>query len=302
MTLLRLQDLCNRKGWGVGSLKGRRKGLSRSFSKAELAFLSRRRRMARRDLHAAFVKRFGRSDISRESIKQLCTRNGWAGASRAKQARRQKGRPLAYSKAELSWIKRRRKMPRQELHALFVETFARAVSQDALHATCLRHGWLTGRDGGFEKGHAPANKGKKMPFNANSARTQFKKGQLPRNIKYLGHEYTDKDGYVLISVAETNPHTGFERRYVFKHRWLWEQKHGPVPKGMVLKCKGDKSVTAPSNWELMPRGVLARLNRRSGVRYDQAPAEFKPTIMAVAKLQHTLGKISPAASRKGVAA
>ena len=31
MTLLRLQDLCNRKGWGVGSLKGRTKGLSRRY-------------------------------------------------------------------------------------------------------------------------------------------------------------------------------------------------------------------------------------------------------------------------------
>lgn len=89
-----------------------------------------------------------------------------------------------------------------------------------------------------------------------------------------------------ISVDERNPHTGFERRYVLKHRWLWEKKHGPVPDGMVLKSRdGDKRNTEPSNWELIPRALLPRLGGRYGRDYDHAPAELKPTIMAVAKLE-----------------
>lgn len=127
-----------------------------------------------------------------------------------------------------------------------------------------------------------------MPYNANSARTQFKKGGLPLNTKYAGHERVSKDGYVEISVKQTNPHTGYERRYVLKHRWQWEKKHGPIPAGMVLKCKGDHLNTDPSNWELIPRGVLPRLNGRFGRGYDEAPAEVKPAIMAVAKLEHQL--------------
>lgn len=201
-----------------------------------------------------------------------------------------KGKWIAYSPRQLAFIKRRRKMPRRELHAAFVRRFPRRrdVGLDAIKALCFRKGWSTGRDGCFAKGIVPANKGKKMPYNANSARTQFKKGGLPPNTKYLGHERVSKDGYVEISVNETNPHTGFERRYVLKHRWLWERKHGPVPEGMALKCKRDRLNTDPSNWELVQRALLPRLNGRFGRGYDEAPDDLKPTIMAVAKLEHRL--------------
>ena len=288
-TLLKLQDLCNRKGWRVGSLKGRYKGRSLRYNKTELAFISRRRKIPRLELHAAFVKRFRRKDVSFNNIKQLCTRNGW---STDPHARRQRTRGRTkFSRAELAFIQRRQSMPRRELHAAFIDKFGRDISLKAFKALCKRRGLRTGRTGRYEKGTVPANKGKKMPFNPNSARTQFKKGQLPLNTKHLGHERIDKDGFVLVSVAETNPHTGCERRYVFKHRLLWENRHGSVPKGMVLKCKGDRSNTDPSNWELISRALLARLNK-SPNRYDTAPAELKPAIMAIAKLRDRLGEKS----------
>lgn len=202
-----------------------------------------------------------------------------------------KGADIRYSARELAFIKRRRKMTRRALHAEFVRAFRRKdVSVDNLKSLCTRKGWRTGRDGRFPKGVIPANKGKKMPYNENSARHRFKKGQLPHNTKYAGHERLSKEGYIEISVFQTNPHTGFERRYVLKHRWLWEQKYGPVPEGMVLKCKGNRLNTDPSNWELIPRAMLPRLNGRFGRNYDEAPAELKPSIMAVAKLAHQLGE------------
>lgn len=285
-SLLRLQDLCNRHGWNVGSTKGRNRG-SRKYSKAELAFVRRRRKMARRELHAAFVKKFRRKDVTFENIKQLCTRNGWETDPRDRR-RRTIGR-TKFSKAERLWLKRRQTMPRREFWAAYVEKFGRDISLEAFKALGDRLGLRTGRTGRIEKGHVPANKGKKMPFNANSARTRFKKGHVPRNTKHLGHERTDKDGYVMLSVAETNPHTGYARRYVFKHRWLWEQKHGPVPKGHVLKClDGNKGNTAPSNWELISRAVLALRNKRFGG--TQLPPELEPTAIAIAKLDVRLAE------------
>ncbi|WP_316978020.1 HNH endonuclease signature motif containing protein [Shumkonia mesophila] len=205
-----------------------------------------------------------------------------------------RGRPIPYSTAELDFIEARRAMIRRELHALFVETFGRTdVSPQNFKALCSRKGWSTGRTGQFPKGHVPANKGQPMPYNPNSARTRFKKGQLPRNTRYAGHERVSKDGYVEISIEETNPHTGFERRYVLKHRWLWEKKNGPVPVGMALKClDGNRQNTDPSNWKPIPRAMLPRLGGRYGRGYDAAPAEVKPSIMAVAELEHRARQVS----------
>lgn len=198
-----------------------------------------------------------------------------------------KGRPIAYSAEELAFLQEWRASSRRALHAAFVAAFGRPdVSLDQVTALCKRKGWWTGRDGRFDKGAVAWNKGKAMAFNSNSARTRFRKGQLPHNTKYLGHERLSKEGYVEISIAETNPHTGFERRHVLKHRWLWEQRHGPIPDGMCLKCHGDRANTDPSNWELVPRALLPRLNGRFGRDYDAAPAEVKPVIMAVARLAH----------------
>lgn len=202
--------------------------------------------------------------------------------------------PISCSEYEEVWIKVRSHLPRRELHQLFCETFDREdVSQANLTALCKRRGWLTGRTGRFEAGSEPANKGKKMPFNPNSAATRFKKGQRPHTWRGAGHEAIDpKDGYVWMIVAEINPYTGAPTRRVLKHKWLWEKAHGSIPEGHALKClDGDKTNCAPSNWEAVPRALLPRLNGRFGRGYDQAPEELKPTIMAVAKLEHAARQV-----------
>lgn len=198
-----------------------------------------------------------------------------------------KGRYIPYSPKELAWIQKQCVRPRRELHAQFCRTFRRSdVTLDHVKALCTRRKWKTGRTGCFPKGFTPHNKGKRMPYNANSARTQFKSGRLPHNTKYLGHERVTDDGYVEISVAQTNPHTGFERRYVLKHRYLWERLHGPVPAGHVLKSlDGNRLNTDPSNWIVISRGLLPFLNGRRGPNYDQAAPEVKPAILTLAKLK-----------------
>lgn len=198
-----------------------------------------------------------------------------------------KGHWIVYSAAEMKWLEANRLMVISDYHREFCARFGRTdVSLVNLHSLRKRKGWMTGRTGCFEKGIVPHNKGKPHPTTGRAAETQFKKGQLPHNTNYLGHERVSKDGYVEISVDETNPHTGFERRYVLKHRWLWEKAHGQVPEGMALKCRGERTNCDPSNWELIPRALLPRLSGRFGRDYDNAPAEIKPTIMAVAKLEH----------------
>ena len=204
-----------------------------------------------------------------------------------------RGAGIYYSASELAWIKRHRALPRKEAHRKFCQTFSRAdVSFDNYKALCTRKGWRTGRTGQIEKGATSWNTGKKMPpgkggNHPNARKTQFKKGQLPHNTQYLGHERVSKDGYVEISIDEMNPYTGFERRHVLKHKYLWEQKNGKLPKGVCLKCLDDnRQNTDPDNWIAIPRGALPFLNGHRGHNYKEMPTELKPTVLALAKLKH----------------
>lgn len=198
-----------------------------------------------------------------------------------------KGGWIMYSDMELAWIKRRRKQPRKKAHAAFCKEFSRDdVSLINYNALCKRNGWLTGRTGHYEKGNVPHNNGKKMPFNEKVARTQFKKGHVPHNAKYLGHERLTKEGYVEVSLNETNPYTGFERRYVLKHRAVWEKQNGKVPEGMYLKClDGNRQNTDPSNWELLPLSAQPFLNGHRGHHYESTPEELRPSVIALAKVK-----------------
>lgn len=204
-----------------------------------------------------------------------------------------KGRTIPYSPEEMAWLEANRLMVIGDYAAAFREKFGRDdVTAVHLHSLRKRKGWKTGRTGCFEKGQTPFNKGKPHPTRGRAAETQFKKGQEPHNTRWLGHERVSKDGYVEISVAQTNPHTGYHRRYVLKHRWLWERKNGPVPKGHALKClDGNKQNCDPSNWEAVPRAMLPRLAGKVGrykrcLAYDDAAPELRPALLTIAKITH----------------
>lgn len=203
-----------------------------------------------------------------------------------------RGRWIDWSAEELAWIEARRHLSRRELHEQYVAAFGRAdISKDTLASLCKRKGWHTGRDGRFEKGSEPWSKGKRLPYNASSARTQFKKGNRPHTYKGPGHEYVRGDGYVILILGEPNKwKPGQPTRPVLKHLHLWEQANGSVPEGHVLKClDGNKQNTDPSNWEPVAKAMIPRLAGRADrglLGYDTAPAELKPTLLAIAKLEH----------------
>lgn len=202
-------------------------------------------------------------------------------------------RPIPYSADELNFIQAHSTLPRREAHAKFCAKFDRSdVSLVHFNSLCKRKGWLTGRTGRFQKGQTPPNKGRKGYAPPGCEKGWFKKGHRPHNTKFAGHERVcAKDGYVYLSVKETNPHTGFKRRYVLKHKWLWEQKNGPVPEGRCLKSiDGDRTNCDPNNWQLIERAMLPRLSGRCGRAYDQASAEVKPTILLTAQLEHVIAK------------
>ena len=168
------------------------------------------------------------------------------------------------------------------------------MTPEKLHSLRKREGFKTGRTGQFEKGQVPWSKGRKIGNNPGSARTQFRKGQEPHNFEGPGHESLGDDGYTWIVTDQRNPWTGASTFRVHKHRYLWEQKNGPVPEDHALKClDGNRLNTDPSNWECVPKGMLPRLSgvSKTTLHYDTAPDELKPSVMAAAKLAHQLKRV-----------
>lgn len=90
--------------------------------------------------------------------------------------------------------------------------------------------------GQFKKGHIPSNKGKKQteymsPESIERTKeTRFKKGQDPPNAWEDWQEKPDRDGYLYIKLPG-------RKKKTLKHRWIWEQKFGPIPKGYNIQFK-----------------------------------------------------------------
>jgi len=259
-----------------------------SYSADELAWIKARAAMPRKELRTLFVAAFNRPEVTHDNLKALCVRMGWSAGPDAR--RRNRGKSTVLTPEQIDWLRANATLSRADVEPAF-----RAAFPDAAATAAQIIGWRkrnkvkTGRTGHFEKGHAPWTKGRKLPPNANSQATQFRRGRNPHNAKSIGYESLNPDGYVLICVDRPNPFTGYRTHMAFKHKELWVAEHGPIPDGHVLKClDGDKTNCDPSNWECIPQGMLPRLNGKSGRAYDHAPAELKPTIFATAKLEHRL--------------
>lgn len=115
--------------------------------------------------------------------------------------------------------------------------------------------------GSFKKGHNPWNAGNTGI--SVSPGTQFKKGNVPANTLH--------DGAITIRL-DTNQRTArkiayrhirvSKGRWQYYHRYLWEQAHGPIPKGIPLVFKNGNTLDCRlENLELISRKELLKRNR-----------------------------------------
>lgn len=176
-------------------------------------------------------------------------------------------------------------MPCRSLTEAFNARFGTTRSEKQVRACLRNHRIRSGRTGRFEKGQVSWNRGKKGFMGPN--RTSFQPGHMPHNKLRLWSERITRDGYIEISIPERNPYTGAPTRFKLKHRWLWEMKHGPVPKGHVLIFKdGDRLNCEIENLLLIKRTELLTLNLHD---YHGASSELKPSVLALAKLEAKAG-------------
>lgn len=123
----------------------------------------------------------------------------------------------------------------------------------------------------FRKGHRPANKGKKLPPETYSkvAPTMFRKGNVPANHRPVGSERVNVDGYVEIKVAEPNV-------WRQKHRVVWEQEYGPIPKGSNVQFRnGNRQDIRLENLYLISRRDQLKTENSLMARY---PEELRKVI------------------------
>ena len=130
--------------------------------------------------------------------------------------------------------------------------------------------------GQYEKGHIPWNKGIKGL--RHSPETEFKKGHLPANTKYNGcislrakSNTNEKYYYIRISQA----------KWMFYQRYLWEQKNGSIPEGMLIIFK-DKN---PLNCVLENLEMISRIENMERNRNYKKMSKTMKALWTIEKLR-----------------
>ena len=156
------------------------------------------------------------------------------------------------------------------------------ITPTGAHTYKKNHKIKTGLTGQYQKGNVPYNKGKHPPTVGRMAETQFKPGNKPHTWRPVGSERINVDGYIEVKVKDP-------KTWKAKHRLIWEEHNGPVPKNHVVVFKdGNKLNTDISNLALVSKSVHARMNQ---LGIQNPGAEIFDTAVAVAKLASEAGRL-----------
>lgn len=152
----------------------------------------------------------------------------------------------------------------------------------------FRRGYHAGWEHRYPKGHVPANKGLRRPGYApgRMAETQFKKGGFPVN--------RDPEYYV-IGALRVNSYGYIDMRISFEpgargwrglHLILWEDAHGPIPKGHCLRFEDGDSL----NVELDNLVLISRADNMRRNSIHNLPAPLRDTIQLLGQLRRRINE------------
>ena len=188
-------------------------------------------------------------------------------------------RPKRWTEWEVEYLKEHYASMTCEEIAEWVHHSPRGVQMKAFDLGLRKpKEWLReqARRSQFKKGQRPFNKGRKreewMSSEGESkvSKTQFKRGEyreLSPTYRPIGFERVQRNHgkylYVYIKIAHG-------KKMVLKHRWLWEQAYGPIPKGCNVQFKDGNTLNCTlDNLYLISRAKQVRKN------FDDQPAERK---------------------------
>lgn len=132
------------------------------------------------------------------------------------------------------------------------------MTLDRINHYCKNHKVYTGFDGQYKKGNRPLVAWKKGEHPGK--KTEFKPGNPPHNMAPVGAIVKRTDGYLQKKIAYPN-------KWKLLHLIVWEEAHGPVPKGMCLAFRdGNRENCDLNNLRLIHRGSIAQLSKFSDTR------------------------------------
>jgi hypothetical protein len=128
----------------------------------------------------------------------------------------------------------------------------------------------------FKKNDTPWNLGAKGYMGANA--TSFKKGNKPHNTKQVGDTIINKDGFLLVKIAD--------KKWIRKEILIWEEVNGKIPKGYVLRVIN----AALNKYDINNLMLISFAENMKLNTMHRFPTELKNTIKALSKLKKTIRK------------
>lgn len=124
----------------------------------------------------------------------------------------------------------------------------------------------------FKKGRVPFNKGLTWDEygtpegHKKSLKNLLKKGDIPPNALPIGTEKVKTDGYIWVKISNGNWQNN--RNWKRKHRIVWEEHYGKIPKGYdILFIDGNRLNCDIDNLILVTDYELAYINH-NGLKTD----------------------------------
>lgn len=168
----------------------------------------------------------------------------------------------------------------KEIVAEWNKTFAEPITVSRVKGYMANHKIKNGLTGQFKKGNVPYNKGKHIPTVGRMGETQFKKGNLPHNTKPVGTERITRDGYIEVKIKMRPNKNG--DNWKPKHRIVWEEAYGPIPKGhKLLFLDGNRQNCCIDNLRIVTDEEELAFNR---IKVETNAAELTDLKITLAKV------------------